>query len=42
MAAAGSEARWWRIAAILAADLVASSRLMAEDEGTPVPRRGGR
>ena len=30
-----------RLAAILAADLVASSRLMAEYEATPVPRRGG-
>ena len=42
MAAGGPEARWRRLAATLAADLVASSRLMAEDEGTPVPRRGGR
>jgi hypothetical protein len=31
-----------RLAANLAADLVASSRLMAEYERTPVPRRGGR
>ena len=42
MAAVVPEARRWRLAAILAADLVASSRLLAEDEGTPVPRGGGR
>ena len=41
MAARGSEARWWRLAAILAADVVASSRLMAEDEGKPMSRKGG-
>ena len=42
MAAGILEGRRWRLAAILSADLVASSRLMAEDEQTPVPRRGGR
>ncbi len=42
MAAGNLEGRRWRLATILAGDLVASSRLMAEDEGTPVPRRGGR
>ena len=42
MAAGILEGRRWRLAAILAADLVASSRLLAEDEGTPVPRGGAR
>ncbi len=41
MAARDPEARRHR-PAMPAADLVASSRLMAEDEGTPVPRGGGR
>ena len=42
MAAGILEGRRWRLAEILAADLVAPSRLMVEDEGTPSPRRGGR
>ena len=42
MAAGILEGRRWRLAAVLAAAPVASSRLMLEDERTPVPRRGGR
>ncbi len=41
MAAVVPEVRRWRLAAIVAAGVVASSRPMAEDEGATVPRRGG-
>ncbi len=39
MAAGSPEGR--RLAAILTAAVSGSSQLMAEDEGAPVPRRGG-
>ncbi len=42
MAAVVPEVRRWRLAAIVAAGVVASFRPMAEREGAPPPRRGGR